>query len=421
MTGPTASDPIDALRGDGLARLWIAIRKRLENNRVRITAVPLRLKDLRADEIEALCGLLGRRRPNGTEMNVDLRSLDRSLLDSSVGLGLLDTLTRLGGPIRDRATERTDSGLERAALWMAGVSHPVSSFPGVLDWVESLQRRGRLTRLVGASNAQIDPGEVLTGALDGVHWLLANADTLVPSPLPISMIAAAQFGDAHALDADTPVGVLLRDALSAITGRDDERQALAAVGVQLDQVATSALTLGLPGRAGSICGAARQAGEPLRVTWRMAERGFGLDVDALLDGRRPVSICENPGIVAVAADRLGGAAAPLICTEGMPASVTAALLRDLTDAGVRLRVHTDFDLGGVAIMRHVVDRFDAAPWAMSAIDYRAALDGPTVALAHEIGSTPWDPALSAAMNEHRRAIHEETIAWALVADLRENI
>lgn len=107
----------------------------------------------------------------------------------------------------------------------------------------------------------------------------------------------------------------------------------------------------------------------------------------------------------------------MIGLDGMPAGVVAALVDRVRAAGAELRVHTDFDYGGIAIAAHVQSRFDARPWRMSEADYLAALDGPTLALDRTIPPTPWSPGLADAMNTHRRAVHEEAIFLTLLADL----
>jgi len=415
--GPMSEpDPLAPLRDPGLDRLWSSVRKRLENNGLRITSVPLKLGGLHATEIEALCALLGRRRPSDDAINVDLRRLDRLLASSAVELGLIDTLEALDGPLRDRQGERLARNMARLEVQMSTDGHPMADDPDVRRWIEHVRQRGLLTRIeTNGANAK----EAMIATLDGVRWLLASEDALRTSPIPLSTLAAMQSGDAHALDPDTAVGGLLADALGSLSGADDARSAWQAFGVQLDQVSSSALALSLPGSVGSICGAATADGQALRITWRMFEHGFGLDPTRLRGAR--VRICENPAVVSMAADQLGGDCAPLVCTEGMPSGVTAALIGALADAGADLRVHADFDLGGVAIVHHIIGRFDAVPWRMSAANYLGALDGPTTALDRRIGTIEWDPELADAMNAHRRSIHEEALVADLLGDLADLI
>ena len=54
-------------------------------------------------------------------------------------------------------------------------------------------------------------------------------------------------------------------------------------------------------------------------------------------GREILSLFNSdPNIVSIAADRLGAACAPLVCTDGMPAAAQRVLLKQLSDAGAKL-------------------------------------------------------------------------------------
>ena len=44
---------------------------------------------------------------------------------------------------------------------------------------------------------------------------------------------------------------------------------------------------------------------------------------------------------------------------------------------------------------------------------------PACPLGQSVGPTPWDPVLSAAMDDHRLAVHEEAIVQELLHDLDE--
>ena len=183
--------------------------------------------------------------------------------------------------------------------------------------------------------------------------------------------------------------------------------------MEIDAVNSSVLVLDLPGPDGSLLGAASAAGEPLRLTSRMVR---SLDVGALTG--EVVWICENPSVIALAADRLGADCAPMVCTDGMPKSVTSALLGRLAQAGADLRVHADFDVGGVAIASFVIAEFGAVPWRFGVAGYLEAIGRrPTLALPSPVGVTPWDPRLADAMNEHRLAVHEEALVDSLLADV----
>lgn len=407
MTTPP-TERSGSLHHPDLAILWTATRKRLENNGITITRVPLKLKGLQDSEVIAVCTLLGRRRPKDNELSVDLRALDDLLASSRTGLGLIDTIEVNGGPLRDRKGERLAKNLTRLELWEAAGGHHIAHDPKVADWLGKLKRTGRLKRLGGNSDTLVD-------VLDAVHWLLANREVLRRAPLPLSTLASVQLGDAHALDGDTVVGALLGEAVCHVSSLGDPRAAWASFGIQLDQVSSSALAIGLPGDEGSMCATATSSGQPLRITWRMIEHGFGLNLRAVRDST--IYVCENPAVISMTADRHRERSAPLICTEGMPGSVTSALLDSVAGTGAQIKVHTDFDQGGLAIARYVIRRCNASAWRMGADDYLAVVSGPSSPLMGKVGPTDWDPALAPAMNHHRRAIHEEAIAHTLLDDL----
>lgn len=392
-----------------LARLWDAARRRLERNGRKITTNPIELTGLTEDEVIAICSLLARRRPSGDEIRVSLSELDNALRASRTQLGVVETLEATSGPVDDRSARRAAERKSHADLWQSAEAHPIISHEPARLWITSMRQRGRLTRL-----AVDDPGALLTAALDCLGWLVSNRGSSLEELLPLSVVAAAQFGDAHALDSDTALGAVVADAILALSGAAELRAAWLTFGIQLDSVSSAALTYMLPGAPGTIAGAACGAAEVLRVTYRMLDRGFGLRI-------RPnevVWVCENPSIVALAADRLGSKSQPLVCLEGMPSSVTGRLLAALRQAGAILHVHADFDFGGIAIMSHVTSRLGAEAWRMGHEDYLTALGGPTTDLPQIIGTTSWDPQLAAVMNHHRRAVHEEAIFATLLSDLR---
>jgi len=400
-------DPtISELDRPELARLWQAARRRLERNGLKITTSPMQLGDLGDAEIAAICALLSERRPSGNAVRVSLARLDTILRNSPAGVGVVEVLEALDGSIDDRQARRSAERATRDGTWDAAHTHRAALDPEVQEWLASVRRRGRLTRL-----GIIDPAGSLLTALNCVEWLMAHRPTT--SPAPLAVISAQLFGDAHALDGDTAVGTLVWDAVTSISRIEMPREAWRSFGVQLDDVSTSALVYMIPGEPGSLLDAASAGAEPIRVTHRMLDRGLGLAV-------RPgdiVSVCENPAIVMLAADRLGFACSPLICLEGQPSGATSQLLASVRRAGATLRVHTDFDLGGVAIASHMIQRFEASPWRMGRDDYLLALEGPTTDLAQQIGAIAWDPTLSDVMNAHRRAVHEESVAATLLADL----
>ena len=392
-----------------LARLWDTARRRLERNGHAVSSSPIALEDLDAVELGAICALLGQRRPAEPKLRIRLDQLDEALSDAGYEGGLIGTLETISGPILDRPAAREADLNARTALWTAAAAHSANAIDGVGDWIDSLRRRGRITRV-----DTDDPIQLLLDALDTVQRIAAPGTIGDSEALPLTVLAATSFGDAHALDPERSLGALVADGVCRLAGTEDVRAAWQKFGIQLDQVNSSVLTYMLPGRPGSIFAAAEFHCEPLRITHRMLDSSnLGLDVDAL----DQVWVCENPTIVVLAADRLGPDCRPMICTDGMPAWVTSRLLVHLRSQGCELLVHADLDAGGVAIVNHLINRLGATPWRMTEGDYIQALVGPTTDLVGALGATPWDTDLAVAMLRHRRAIHEESIASALLSDI----
>lgn len=405
------SDRFDGLDRPELAALWAAVRAHLERRSLRIEGARVTLTELADVEMAAVCALLGRRRPPGARLRVDVEQLDEVLRAGPIGAGAVEVLEAIGGPLRDRPGERASASEERDALWEFVHDHPVAGDADVSDWIESLRPRGRLTRL---GVTAVD--QTVTVALDVVAALVERRRRPTRSrPLPV--VAAELTGDAHGLDDDRVVGQIVADAVVTLSKQASMRDAWAAFGVDLDLVNTSVLTLGLPGPPGSILDSAHRSGEPLRSTSRMLR---SLDVGGLGGGGLGgvvVNVCENPAVVAVAADELGSSCAPLVCTDGMPRSVTSLLIAQLVAAGARVRAHADFDVGGVAIVGHLVRTHGVQPWRFGRDDYLAAVTGPTLALGGSVAATPWDVALAATMNATGLAVHEESLLDVLLTDL----
>ena len=70
-------------------------------------------------------------------------------------------------------------------------------------------------------------------------------------------------------------------------------------------------------------------------------------------------VCENPNLVAIAADALGTRCAPLVCTDGMPAAAQRCLLSQLATAGAQTFYHGDFDWPGLHIGNYVMREYGA--------------------------------------------------------------
>ncbi|MFD0742415.1 DUF2399 domain-containing protein [Phytohabitans flavus] len=128
-----------------------------------------------------------------------------------------------------------------------------------------------------------------------------------------------------------------------------------------------------------------------------------------------IFVCENPAVLRAAAARFGTHARPLVCTEGVPSAAAHQLLRYAVHA--RLRWRNDFDWAGLRLTAAALSRYPrAVPWRMTCEDYlRAAGSGPP--LLGTRAESPWDPSLSEELTRVGRAVMEERLLDALLADL----
>jgi uncharacterized protein (TIGR02679 family) len=205
-------------------------------------------------------------------------------------------------------------------------------------------------------------------------------------------------------------------ALSWLAGRPypedaaDWRRAWAEAGVACDDLSCDVLVLGVPG----------WPPEPLRLTLRqvtgwLPHGPHDASADAL-----GVFACENPAVVAAAADAFGHRAPPVVCVEGMPSTAAVMLLEGLTAGGGAIHYHGDFDWRGLAIASVVFRKLPRArPWRYGAIHYQQAVGAGlgTMPLWGKPQSTVWDPPLAAAMAVAGVAIYEEQVLPDLLTDL----
>lgn len=244
--------------------------------------------------------------------------------------------------------------------------------------------------------------------------------SLPAGAVPRAVLAATLLGDAHALDDDRPVAGLVLRALAPAADRPGDaaarRQRWADAGVLVGELGGPVLALGLPGDPSTVAGrlleVAAEAGEPVHLTARQLLRAPpDLDVRGAT-----VFVCENPSVVAAAADALGRGCAPLVCVGGHPSVAVAALLGGCAAARAQLAYHGDFDWGGLRIAGGVLRRFDAVPWRLSTADYLAAADrgGP---LTGTPATSGWDPDLAPALLRRGRRVEEELVLDDLLADL----
>jgi len=360
--------------------------------------------------------LLGRRAGAGASLTVSLDEVDAVVRASGAAPdGLAAAVGVLLGPVTDRVA----AAAEEAEAWStacAPLDDLVDRRPGLRAWRTWLDATGILRR-VAPTPADAAP---LVGALVRV------LDALPATGLALGRLAAAATGDAHALDDGRPLSTLSLGAVRVLAGAApagdgsafERRAAWAAVGVHRDELSSTVLCAGLPGgtatTVGRMVALAREAGEPCVLTLRQ----LGRDRPDLGAGGL-VRLCENPIVVACAADEFGPECPPLVCLNGHPSSAVTRLLGVLVADGARLAYHGDFDWGGIRIANALRERFAWTPWRYDALAYRSALTSVTGGpLTGRPADAAWDPGLRAALVEHRVHVQEELVLPDLIADLR---
>lgn len=407
-------DRLRRLLGDEpVAWLVRRVRDRLEAGRPLTGTVTLSAATL--EQRRAVERLTGRAARSGTSLSVSLTEVDRILRDSGTAPGgLAEAVRRLTGPLRDRNRERA----ELAAAWsaaFASLDAAVNRRDELSPWRQWLDTTGVVRRLA----PEPDQARLLLAQVASVLARLPSRS------IPIGRLAAECCGDAHALDDGRPVATLVLSAVRALAGlpfagegsADSRRAAWAGVGVHLDELSSLVLCLGLPGDRRTPLGRAlascRDVGQPAVLTLRQLR----CHEEPLRTER--VRMCENPVVVAAAADELGARCQSLICVGGQPSAAVWRLLELLAAGGAQFDYHGDFDWGGVRIARTVLQRANWRPWRYDHHAYEAAVSAadPLTPLLGDPATTPWDPELASVMRQRNVRIEEELTLDVLLQDL----
>jgi uncharacterized protein (TIGR02679 family) len=382
----------DELRGEGWRRLLAAARRRLDKTGGELKG-SVALAYPTDEERQVL-----RREPGPHRIAVTLVDLDATLRQA-YGVGLckaLAWLERPGQPEDLRGAFEAAMRCRHAGEgWFTG-------------WLGRLSRDGTARRLV-----QRGDGDLL-------GWAAAVLDRLPAKDVPMPVLAEWATGDPTALSGTTLADLVIRalvlwQGAPPPVGREAERRIWADSGVLADDLASQVLVLGvrLTGEhpvAGWLAGAA-SAGMPFRLTLHQLMTG------PVTTATGPMYVCANPVVLRAAAAELGADCAPLVCTEGRPSVACDRLLGAAT--GNRIHWHTDFDWPGLRRTAAAIERYDAVPWRMGEEDYLDALaTGGSEPLEGTRALTPWDERLAATMIREHRAVREERLLPALLADLR---
>lgn len=391
------------LGGAELAGLRLRLRARFEKG---ATRDGFTLLELTSAERRALEGLLGRPVTDADSMRVRLSDIDAALSHAGVAGSLREALEALDGPIEDLKAIR----IARDKAWSA-----------MLESVEHPRLKALISDPTGGALLKRFAGHDARIALELLEKVRRVAERLPERGRPLAHLAAAELGNAHALDSGSPIATLVLRAFGLeqyAVERERSRDQWARLGITVNELAAPVLCLNLPISGDSVASrvarAAGSAGEPFHLTLRMLLR----ERPTLEVSGRRVFVCENPAIVSIAADRLGVACAPLICGNGMPGAAQQTLMRQLGASGAQLAYHGDFDWAGIRIGNFVMRELGAVPWRFSVEDYMAACAGAVGILAEgEMVEADWDAELGGEMRDRRQEVHEEAVVETLIGDL----
>ncbi|MHA7956716.1 TIGR02679 family protein [Streptomyces sp. L500] len=352
--------------------------------------------------------LLGRAPRPGRSLAVRLDTVDEVLRRSGVSPdGLAAAVESLTGPVASlRQTRQNESrAWQEAYQPLQALGHDRS---GLTAWATDPRTETLVRRLARAPEAA---GRLSVDAAKVLRELPAEPAVSLPA------FAARVLGRAHALDDGTPLATLTLSGIRALTGFPDgngaawRREAWASAGLLRDELSSTVLTLNLRGTPALDWLA--ESGEPCVLTLRQ------LTHQRPQAARGVVRICENPAILAAAADTHGPDCPPLVCLQGQPSAAALTLLRHLHGGGTRLLYHGDFDWGGLRIANVLLNQVPWRPWRFTATDYRAlATSAPQLPpLTGTPAVSPWDPGLAQALSELGVRVEEEVALAGLLADL----
>ncbi|WP_405769559.1 TIGR02679 family protein [Actinacidiphila glaucinigra] len=347
--------------------------------------------------------LLGRPPGGGRSLTIRLDAVDAVLRRSGISPdGLASAVMALTGPVVPLRETRADE--DRA--WQTAYTR-LDQLPGLAAWAARLRADGLVRRLARTPESADD---LLAATARVLRELPADPAVSLPA------FAARVLGSAHALDDGTPLATLTLSAIRALTGFPDgsgtewRREAWASAGLLRDELSSTVLTLGLKGNPALdwLTG----SGEPAVLTLRQITVG-----ETAFFPADTVYVCENPAVVAAAADTLGALCPPLVCLQGQPSAAALTLLRRLADGGAALRYHGDFDWGGLRIAAALLTRVPWTPWRYTAADYCEAVTDRGAPLTGIPAASPWDPSLAEALAELGVRVEEEAVLDVLMDDL----
>lgn len=417
VSKPGAGDPQKLRRLLGAPELsWLVDRIRVRLERGEPVDGTVTLVGATPEHRKAAMRLLGHRLGRGTSLSIPLPEVEAALRRAGITGGLrgaVETLT--GRPVRNPQAERA-AEIQRFHKALDGARRSrLSGSAWHTAWLDEMTKDSSLIRLV-----RQDQGHLLAQAT-AVLERLPDGDS--ESPVLLPALAEAVTGDPGALNA-TPLATLvlralsLREEVPMPASRAAERALWTAAGVVTDELTSQVLVLNVRAggeQLGSWLTEAAEAGEPFRVTLHQ------LSVMSILPLAIDLYVCQSAAVVQAAASQLGAASAPLVCTEGEPSVACRRLLQTAVATGTRIHWHSDLDWPGLRQATAAIARFGAAPWLMSADDYKAHVGAGCEPLRGTAAESPWDPRLAGLMTARGRAVTEDRQLPALLADLASRL
>ena len=400
------------LRSDACLPLLGALRRRVERGEPFTGSLRLAgLSELERDAVAELTGQSSR----SNNLALDLAAFDQLIKDTGRFDSLLELIeSAVGGPIENKRAakrRRTESWHE---LW-DWAAEQVGGIAARHLWLDELRRTGWLK---ARSHGEPEVARKLMATA------LRLLDVLPKRGVPLPVFASTHLNNAHALDLDHDLGRLMCRAIAAANGlptprkRSEFRRAWELVGIVPDELSVTVLVLNVPAIGSSLTDevlhAHANSGEPCRLTFRQL-RLFPPTIEP--GNNKSLYVCENPSVIASAADQLGSQGRPLVCVEGQPNLAALRLLAFAVASGWRISYHGDFDSGGIRIANWLYEQFRFAPWRFDAAHYRqfsinrrnlAKLPPPAL----------WDPELQPAMEAGGYLVEEEHCVDELLRDLR---
>jgi uncharacterized protein (TIGR02679 family) len=365
-----------------------------------------------APQRRAAARLLGHAVGHGSTLSVPLPELAATLRRQRAAPTLHAAVEGLTGPVRNLAAERAAQIQHWEDALTTARASGLARLAWYREWLDEITRDGTVTRLIRQGHRP-----VLDQAPAVLERLPAGPE---PAGMMLRSLAEAATGDAGALGSGPLAGLVLRaialrERVPEPVGPGAEQALWTLVGIVADDLDSQVLVLNvraLGDRLGHWLSEAADEGEPFRITLRQLVRM------PVLPWAIDLYVCASPMLLRAAAEQLGPASPPLVCSEGEPSVACARLLYAAASSGTRVHWHGDFTWPGVRAAATAIRRVRAEPWLMGAADYETALAaGGTTPLAGQIEPTPWDPRLAQLMRASGRAVAEAGMAGQLLADL----